>query len=488
MAVGVYRWPMVDRFLDRREELARLERWWGSDDREPVNLYGRRRIGKSWLFRRFAHDRPAVILVAERLAEGAQLSRFAEQLAPALGGVTPDLPDVATLFRVLYRLGRDRKILAVIDEFPWLLGTNAPDVDRTLSSIQAVMEDERDASRLKLVLCGSAVGQMEALQRERNPLHGRLAALELRALPFGEASLFLDDATDPSDRFTRFAIAGGMPRYLAALSDGTVRERVCSEMLRPDSPLWAEGRTIVSQELREPAVHFSILEQLATGEKALGDLTNALRIKAGPLSKYLAQLDDLRLVSRELPFGAPGNARGGHWRLDDPFLRFWFRFVFPFQADLEAGLDPGDLFDTEIEPALAQHVSPVFEDRCRDHVRATMGSTATKVGRWWGNALDEHRRAKRRTTEEIDIVATARGRVTVVGEAKWTSKPFDVSILDHLTEFKIPALRQGGFKISRDCTTVLFCRSGYTDGLAERAEADEHLVLVDVDAMLSVSP
>lgn len=84
----MYAWPRVGDFIDREGELARLESWWDTSERMPVNLYGRRRVGKSWLFRRFAHGKPAVLLVSERLAEGAQLTRFAEQLAPVLGGVT----------------------------------------------------------------------------------------------------------------------------------------------------------------------------------------------------------------------------------------------------------------------------------------------------------------------------------------------------------------------------------------------------------------
>jgi AAA+ ATPase superfamily predicted ATPase len=481
-----YGWPRVAEFIDRDNELDRLEQWWDNDERMPVNLYGRRRVGKSWLLRRFAHGKPAVLLVAERLAEGAQLSRFAEQLAPHLVA-KPDLPDVAALFRVLLRLGRDGKVLAVIDEFPWLLGTTSKQVVQTLSAIQAVLEEERDVAHLKLVVCGSAVAQMETLQSERNPLHGRLIPLELRPLPFARASLLLD-AGDAQDRFVRFAVAGGMPRYLTAMSGGTLRDRVCDQLLRPDAPLWNEGRTIVQQELREPAVHFAALEQLATGEKEVGELANALRIGSSPVSKYLAQLSGLRLVRKDLPFGASANERGSHWVLDDPFLRFWFRFVFPYQADLEAGLDSGDLFDAEVAPALASHVAPVFEELCREHVRASMGASVSKVGRWWGNALDSLRRNGERSSEEIDVVGLARGRVGVIGEVKWTTKPLGPAILRDLEEFKVPALTQSGFKLARELTTVLFSRSGYSDALRERAAADEHLVLVDVDAMLSTAP
>jgi AAA+ ATPase superfamily predicted ATPase len=243
-----------------------------------------------------------------------------------------------------------------------------------------------------------------------------------------------------------------------AFDDGPMRPYY---LLRPDGPLWNEGRTIVGQELREPAVYFAVIEQLASGEKEVGEIASALRKEAGAVSKYLTQLSVLRLVRKELPHGASPSERGSHWILDDPFLRFWFRFVFPYQADLEAGLAPMDLYRTEIEPDLADH------------------------GRWWGNARNDLRRNGTRTTEEIDIVGTARKRVTVVGEAKWTTTPLGVSILRDLEEFKIPALAQAGFKIAPQVATILYSRSGYTDRLRQRAADDPSLVLTDVTEMLS---
>ncbi|MGH8932918.1 MAG: ATP-binding protein [Egibacteraceae bacterium] len=479
MAFQRYDWPLVDRFLDREAELDRLDSWWNSQDRMPLAVHGRRRVGKSWLLRRFAHGKPAVLLAAERLAAGAQLSRFAGQLASFTDRVAPDLPDVPALVRTLYRVAARGPLLAVIDEFPWVLGSTAAEVERTLSSIQAVLEDERDTSQLKLVVCGSAVAQMEALQAERNPLHGRLVPLEVRPLDPLRATVFLP-ALDPLHQVERYAVTGGMPRYLAALGGASLADAVCDQLLRPDAPLWNEGRTIVGQELREPAVHFGILERLATGEKELADIAKPLRLPGGTVSKYLATLESLRLVQRRLPFGASSTVRAGHWALDDPFLRFWFRFVFPYQADLEAGLAPPDLYQTEIAPALADHVAPTFEDTCRAHARSQHGRDAPRIGRWWGPARHDLRRSGVRSTEEIDIVGVARRRVTLVGEAKWTAKPLDVTILRDLAEYKLPALEQAGFTISPQYRTVLYCRSGYTDGLRRRAEGDTRLELVDV--------
>lgn len=476
-----YKWPLVDEFLDRQDELARLEEWWASPERMPVNLYGRRRVGKSWLLRRFAHGKPAVILASERLAPGTQLSRFAALLEPSLG-VRPEIPDLATLFRVAFRLAGKAKALVVIDELPWLLPGAGAEIEQALSSIQAVMEEERDSSRLKLVLCGSAVSQMQALMAERSPLHGRLRALEIRPLQYPQARVFLD-TLDPIRRVERFAITGGMPRYLSELGRGDLGSVICSRVLDRDGPLWNEARAVLEQELKQPGVYFSILEQLATGEKEVEEIASSARIENTIVSRYLATLAELRIVRRKLPAGAAPSSRRGHWELSDPFMRFWFRFVFAFQAELEAGLRPEDLWESSVKPALSDHVAPVFEDLCRDWTRASYGRTAQRFGSWWGNARNDLRRIGQRTTEEIDIVGLTSGRVTVIGECRWRKKAMDGNILKEIEDYKLPSLRQAGYEIDEHLRVLLFSRSGYNSTIRRAASEDRRLRLVSVAAV-----
>lgn len=485
MPADVFRWGLVDSFLDRRDELAVLEEWWSSDDRMPVSLYGRRRVGKSWLFRRLAHGKPAVLLVSRRLSAGAQLGTFAAQLEPLLG-VRPDLPDVASLFRALFRAGRDGPLLAVVDELPWLLPGTAAGDEEVLSAIQAVFEEERDDSQLKLLLCGSLVSQMEALQGECSPLHGRLRAMHLRPLPYGQAAEFLHDP-DPIRRFERFAVAGGMPRYLSDLASPDLRTAVCTRVLDRNGALWDEARTVLEQELREPKVYFALLTQLASGDKELGEITDGARLAASQASKYLSVLQDMRIVRRRLPVASRPETRGGLWHLQDPFFRFWFRFVFPYQEDLESGLRARDLYDGEVAPALNDHVAPEFEQWCRSWVRQHLGDRARTVGAWWGPALHALRRSGERSSEEIDIVGIGRNRVTVVGEAKWQNKPLGPAVLQDLQTYKVPALRQAGFALAPDVTTVLMARAGYTAALRRAAADDPYLVLVDVPVALQGS-
>jgi hypothetical protein len=473
-----YTWPLVDEFLDREDDLSTLEAWWRGPERTPVNLYGRRRVGKSWLLRRFAHGKPAVILAAERIAPGTQLARFAALLEPGVG-VRPEIPDVATLFRVLFAMARGSKALVVIDEFPWLLPTTEAEADRALTSIQAVMEEERDNSRLKLVLCGSAIAQMQALMSERGPLHGRLRALEIQPLRYERARVFLD-GLDSAARIERFALAGGMPRYLAMLAGGELRSTVCSTVLDRNGALWNEGRTVLEQELKQPAVYFSILEQLATGSKEVNRIASGARIENAVVNRYLTTLAELRIVRRRLPVGARATSRAGHWQLIDEFMRFWFRFVFPYQAELESGLRPADLWSSTVWPALSDHVAPVFEDICRDWTRSRYGKIAQRVGAWWGNARNDLRRTGQRTSEEIDIVGISGGRVRIVGECRWRNKAMDGNVLRELYDYKLPSLSQAGYEIDKDVRILLFSRGGYSKAIERARSQDKKLLAVDI--------
>ena len=477
-----YDWALVDEFRNRTAELERIAQWWNGSDREPLAILGRRRVGKSWLFRRFAHGKLALILVAEQLPARSQLARFASDLEPYLG-VKPQIPDVATLFRILYRLGRDHPLLVVIDEFPWVLSPTSAAARRELSAIQAAIEEEQDQSQIKLILCGSHVGQMESLFIEANPMHGRLQRFQVRPLTFADSASFLV-GFDQFDAFERFAISGGMPMYLGRLTAGPLRTAVSRNILDRDSPLWNEGRVIVEQELREPRVYFAILEQLATGAKALNEIAQPLSTTTNAVSRYLATLVDLKLVSRREPFGAAPASRSGQWQLDDDFLRFWFRFVFPFQTDLDAGLLSEQLFDSEISPALADHVAAVFETWMLEWLRSNRAELATKWGNWWGNSTNEFRRTKERSTEEIDAVGSQRGRVTVVAEAKWTNQQLTPAIINDLDTFKIPALRENGLKVVAEPRIILASKAGYSESLIKLAGTSHRIELIDVAAEL----
>jgi hypothetical protein len=302
-------------------------------------------------------------------------------------------------------------------------------------------------------------------------------------MTFSEALGLIED-TEPQQQIERYAVTGGMARYLAELgSGGTLRDLVCERVLDHNGALFNDPREVLEHELQQVAIYFSILQELSTGEKALGEIASALKMKTTSLPRPIETLQEMRLIERRAPINAKPGARESRYRILDPFLRFWFRFVFPFQEDLGAGLRPIDLYSLEIDPGLADHAAPVFEALCRAWVRRNRGAKASRVGSWWGPTTPDGR-ASGRHTEEIDIVGVGRSRATVIGECKWTSKSLSVSILPALDDFKIPALRQNGVKVTTDAEIILFSRAGFTDGLIAAAEDDANLTLVSLPELV----
>ncbi len=475
-----YLFPSIDAFRDRREELATIGDWFDDDaEWRAMTLYGRRRVGKSWLFRAFAHGRDADIFVASTRGLADQLAGFSETLGR--DGERPALPDLEAFFRLLYRRARDSRRLVVIDELPYLWTA-----ERDLPSILLkVMEEEAPSSRLKLLIAGSHVGMMERLLAEREALHDRLRPLRIRALDFWHAVEILGDG-DPEQLLTAYSIAGGMPRYLAEVAGAPDPvARLAALCLDPHGPLFDEPRSILAQELDVPHTYFSLLSVLASGPKSWGDLSSQSKVESDRLGRYLRTLENLGIVTQKAPVTDPARVgRNRLYEISDGFLRFWFRFVFPFQADLEAGLAPATVLETEILPELADHIAPAVEEVARDWVRRTGVGGATRVGSWWGPALNEFRATNERTSEEIDIVGIARNRVTVVGEVRWRSRPMDVGILGDIDRFKLPALRKAT-NVAAHPQIVLVSRSGFTPALHEAADREPRIRLVEIAQLVN---
>ena len=480
-----YDWAPRGQFVNRASDLAELEAWWQHPTRDAVALVGRRRVGKSWLFRRFADGKLAVVLVADRRLLTTQMARFATVLEAELG-VRPQLGSVAELVRVLYELGRERKLFAVIDEFPFLLPDGRARED-ALSEVQAVMEDHRDASQTKLMLCGSLIGQMESLLHAESPLHGRLRPLDVWPMTFAESRPLVSTADTAHERVARFAVVGGMARYLGELGQSPLREAVCRNVLDRRGPLFDDPRAVLEQELRNPATYFSILETLAHGPASTEHLARELQMTSSSLSAYLETLRQMRLLSSAAPVGALKGSRNHKHRITDGFVRFWFRFVFGNQEDLQEGLSPADLWDAGIEPYLANFVAPAFEELCARYTRRMYGASAPNVGGWWGPALNEHRRTKARLSEEVDVVGAQRRNLRVVGECKWTSSAMPKQVLDDLRAYKIPAIAQERrLKVpAAGPRILLFARSGFAPELQQAAAGDENLTLVGLDELVS---
>ncbi|MCE7872380.1 ATP-binding protein [bacterium CPR1] len=405
-------------FVDRLRELESMNKILANSPALFV-LYGRRRVGKTELLQHFYRDRPHVYYLGDLSSSSTHVRALSSRIGDHLGDNflrSQSLSDWRGLLE--YLRNRKAELDLVLDEFPYLV-----EADPTLPSLLQSAWDQgwRDAPT-RLTLCGSSVGFMEReVLAERSPLFGRRTAqMRLRPMNFWDAREFFQHLP-LAEQVEVYACFGGVPAYLKRLGDSPLFETIAREVLDPSSYLYDEPRFLLQQELREPRNYFSLLTSVARGGTRLNEIAQDSGMTTSFASRYLDTLSRLELIQRVVPVTEknPERSRKGLYRICDPYLRFWFRFVQGSQSELESGRWT-QVMERKIKPGLASFVAASFEEICRQWVALTAPSfTPDRVGGWWtGDA-------------EIDVVAYD-DRHALFGECKWTNQPVAASEIEKL--------------------------------------------------------
>jgi uncharacterized protein len=466
-------------FVDREAELGIVTRDLDSPRPSLFVLYGRRRTGKTALLRKAVEARRSVFFTADLGSPRDQLASFSATISDSLGteGLEGALfPSWEQALRFCIRRAQKEPLVVILDEFQYVASA-----DPTLPSVlQRLWDAEVQDSRFSLVLCGSYVSFMERqVLGAANPLYGRRTGqLLLAPLHFREAGLFFPGWT-PDAAMSATAILGGIPAYLQQFDESQdLATNVTRTILRQGAPLYDEPRFLMMEELREPQVYFSICRAIAHGHGRPNEIAQAAGLRdRGAVGPYLVALQDMKLVERRTPVTVrnPERSRQGVYRLADPFFRFWFRFVYPSRAALEAG-DSELVWARKVEPHLAQHVAVAFEEASREHLQTLnrqgkLPATYDRIGGWW------------RGPHEVDLVGIADDGEVLLAECKWSTRPVGTDVLDGLVDKTQHVLADSGMQGPR-ARLALFARSGFTRDLQRRARV-ESVHLFSVEDILS---
>lgn len=444
----------LSKLLDRTGELALLEQTWQratAGDPQLIVVWGRRRVGKTFLLSHFAESKRAVFYGATEQAEAVELARLADAARRGLGERALDLAGGGfssweAALRYFAALAVDQPLAVVLDEVPYL----ARSTPGFPSVVQAVWDHLPPGTKLVLVLTGSAVGTIESMLGPGGALRGRpTATLRLGPLDPVAARVFLPRL--PAAGFLEaYAACGGYPLHLLRWDQSVRTEANLARLAgTPGEILLEDAGGILREELPDVGGYPRILAAIGRGRTRLSEIAS----EAGQRIEHpLDVLIRAGFVQRSVPIGAPRRARP-LYQIGDAYLAFWFGVLYSDLPQIEAG--QGKAVIQRRRPQWQRHLGWVFEEAARAHaVRLVQRGELPDdlvIGRWWSTSGPP---------TEVDVLGMRGATACLLGEARWQERPLGARDLRELMAkaARIP-------NVAGDPVLALWGRGGIEPGL-----------------------
>lgn len=397
-------------FVDRIEEAGRLKQALSADKFTFTVIYGRRRLGKSTLITKMLGEKD-VYYSADQT--DARLQR--ESLARMIASVIPDFdkviyPDWHVFFDML-NSRTTQKFTLCIDEFPYLV-ESSPD-------LPSVLQNKIDAKNLKfnLVICGSSQQLMYGLVLDASsPLYGRADTI-LKIMPLKVPYMQEALGLSAMEAIEEYAVWGGVPRYWE-LREGyaNLREAIEGNLLSVNGTLYEEPIKLFKDDIKDVVKTSTIMSYVGAGAHRLSEIAGRSGEIATNLSRPLAKLILLGYLTKEIPFEVDEkNSKKSLYRINDPFMNFYFRFIIPNRSFIELGRISPIL--STLDSHFSKYVGDYWVRLCQETISGNEidGITYGIARRWWGSVSKNERM-------ELDVVAESLDKkYLLVGECKWTT-------------------------------------------------------------------
>ncbi len=432
------------KFVNRIEEQERLSASINGQSPSFVVVSGRRRIGKSTLIKKVLSPSD-VYYMADQTERAHQIELLAKEIGMRFEGFDRVIyPNWEALFLGLNQRATKRFTLC-LDEFPYL-AKSSPELPSLLQKII-------DAKTLKynIIICGSSQQLMQGLALDsHSPLYGR-ANQVLKILPIGIT--YLQELLDgtPIETVEEYSVWGGVPRYWEIrLQNKSLKEAITYNLLNPQGTLYEEPYRLFIDDMRDIVQASTLLSFIGNGANRISEIAARANKPVTSLSGPLDKLITLGYIEREIPFGDNHkSSKKGIYKVADPFMDFYFRFVVPNRSLIELGRT--DAVMEEISARFNGYVSWHWENICRKAISGQVfkGKRYGLASRWWGNISPGEQM-------EFDVVAESTdGKSLLVGECKWSDNENTAYLFKSIKE----KIEQTHLVKNKEVIAVLFLKS-----------------------------
>ena len=442
-------------FIGRNNELSLINEIINTPSGSAM-IYGKRKVGKTTLITHALKNSKDKTIYYECIKSSMEdnIEGFVDVLVREQVLALPlSFRNFIDVFAYLNSLPQTINI--IIDEYPYLKMFTAPE---TIDSMFQKIIDN-NLSNIRLFISGSHIGMMKDLLEEKNALYGRFSlTIHLKELNYKDAACFYNDK-NAYDKVGIYSVFGGSP-YINSFIDPTktLKENIISTILKDTHPVYQYAEHLLITDFTNAVNAERIFYAISNGKKKYSEIESKLKMKNnGLLSKQLAVLLGMDIISKTYPINKPDDNKKISYEINDNLLRFYYAFIYKNKSALQV-LGPESFYNEYIEEPLKQFISFRFEEICRSYfsLNAISGTLKgiTNIGTF------HYDDSVTKTSGEFDVVLQRRGTDTDftydVYEAKYYTSPLSqgemyketekIKNLNGLTLGKIGFIAMSGYE------------------------------------------
>ena len=441
---------------------------------EALLLYGRRRIGKSELIKHSLQyfKGKKIYYECKQTSEKNNVESLSSLLSDAFDFPPISFQSLEEILRFLFRRAEKEDILLVIDEYSYL-----SDVLKGMDSIlQSIIDEFKEKSRLKLILCGSYVDTMQKLIEKENPLFGRFSyIMKLQEMNYYDTQQFYPTFSS-EDKVRLYSVFGGIPYYNRLIDEHkTVRENILSLIASPGARLENEVLMYLKSEISKIINANEVFETMAKGFSRFNDILSQSHVSSGPsLVDTLDKLIRMELIEKEAPINEEDNRKKAGYFISDNMSLFYYRYIFRYSSQMNI-LPPEVFFTRFIQDDFENaYVPKRFERIAKQYLllqnrRGKMEEAFERIGKYYYNLPKEKRNG------EFDIV-TLDPKGYIFYEVKFQSKPLSLKQI----EKEIAQVEATGLRCYR---YGFISRSGFEEAVHAEYKKRKVLLLLPLEEL-----
>ncbi len=451
----------------RKIDLAFLNRFYESGLSNILVVYGHRNVDKNELLLRFIENRRSVFYSARSVSGKEQIRLWEKELMDKKHKFSgePTYTDILELS--LGGAGRS-PVIFVIRNFEYIIKGS----ETFMKELVNFVEKNGKFRQILVLLVSNDVSWVEnSMVAALGSLSSSLAGFrKIKPLPFSELRSHFGKMSY-RDAVLTYSVLGGQTNLWKYFDESlSFKENICKNLLDPGSFLFGESMRLTAYHLRETAVYHTILSEMASGANKLNDIYHATGFSRAKISVYLKTLIHHDFAYKAYSFGNAGreNVMKGVYKILDPLIDFYFRFIFPNESSL-IQMPADKFYDIFIAPGIQDYAGDYFKAVCREYVlrleeKGLLPFEIADEGEWIGK------------DGNIDIIAQSEMGDTAFGICAW-QRQITHQDLDDLAKISKKARLEGDY-------IYLFSTAGFDDWIIDASlKPDSKLKLIGIDEL-----